>query len=246
MLKYAGMRAYHHFSVNRSAKHLLIAFAILLLPLVGLFVFSLVSGIAFGTTLYDLGVSIWRLSIAFLISTILAWLLVVIFIRKHTEGPALAIFDVLQSLPTFTILPIAVRFLGGGNITIITFLIITIIWPIIFSIVSALKQADRSWFEAVTISRIKGFDYIRYYLLPVTLPGIVTGAIIGLGDGWEALVATELLLGTKTGLGPFFQGFADNSSMTLFGVLVFLSVIFTINKFIWLPLLEKSHQLMEI
>jgi ABC-type nitrate/sulfonate/bicarbonate transport system permease component len=143
-------------------------------------------------------------------------------------------------------LPVAVRYLGEGEFTIITFLSITIIWPIIFSIVSALKQSDKSWSEAVSISRIGGLDYVKYYLLPVTSPGIVTGAIIGLGDGWEALIATELLLETEKGLGPFFKGFSDNSAMTFFGVLVFLSIIFTINKFVWLPLLEKSHQRTEM
>ncbi len=239
------MRAYHHFSVNRSWEHLVVVFSVLLLPLFGLFIFSKFSGVAFGISLYDLSISVVRLGVAFAIATVLAWLFVVLLIRGRTEVTSLAIFDVLQSLPTFTILPIAVRFLGSGESTIITFLVITIIWPIIFSIVSSLKQADQSWHDAVKISRIKGLDYIRLYLLPVTLPGIVTGAIIGLGDGWEALIATELLLGTDTGLGAFFHQFSNNSVTTLFGVLIFLSVIFAINKFIWLPLLEKSHRLME-
>src|SRR5437868_512286 len=98
------MRAYHHFSVNRSAKHLIVAFSILLLPLVGLFIFSHVIGISFGSSLYDLSVSIWRLGAAFVISTVIAWVLVVILIRGRTESASLAIFDVFQSLPTFTIL----------------------------------------------------------------------------------------------------------------------------------------------
>ena|SRR5258706_6157509 len=239
------MRAYHHFSLNRSGKHLIAGFAIILIPLLALFAFSLVSGIQFTTTLYDLGVSMWRLGIALIIGTFLAWVLVVWLVRGKTSSVALSIFDVMQSLPTFTILPIAVHFWGDGTGTIIFFLTITVIWPIIFSIVSALKQVERSRTEAVIISRISGIAYIRYYLLPLTAPGIVTGAIIGLGDGWEALIATEIILQTKTGLGPFFQSFSDNSQMTLLGVLVFLSVIYTINKFIWLPLLEKSHQLVE-
>ncbi|MHB1316790.1 MAG: hypothetical protein ACYCZW_02955, partial [Minisyncoccota bacterium] len=104
---------------------------------------------------------------------------------------------------------------------------------------------DKSWKDAVIMSRIKKIDYIRYYLFPVTTPGIVTGAIIGLGDGWEALIATEIILGINTGLGNFFAGFSNNSVQTLFGVLIFLSVIFTINKLIWLPLLEKSHTMIE-
>lgn len=240
------MRAYHHFSVNRSLEHLAIAFCLFLIPLFGLFVFSLVSGISFYATLSDLSISLWRLFVAFIFATIIAWVLVVVLIKGRTEGLSLALFDVMQSLPTFTILPIAVHYLGQSEKTIIIFLIITIIWPIIFSIVSSIKQVDQSWSDAVAMSRIKRFDYIRYYLLPVTTPGIVTGAIIGLGDGWEALIATEIILGVKTGLGAFFQGFSNNSAETLLGVLVFLSVVFTINKLIWLPLLEKSHTMLEV
>lgn len=239
------MRAYHHFSINRSTKHLAIVFGVILIPLILLFIFSLVSGISFLQVMTDLGISMWRLFVAFIFATIIGWLLVVALVRGKTENASLAFFDVFQSLPTFTILPIAVHFLGNSEWTIILFLIITIIWPIIFSIVSALKQANRSWTEAVTISRLKGWSYMKYYLLPITAPGVVTGAIIGLGDGWEALIATELLLNTHVGLGPFFNSFANNSTMTIFGVLVFLSVVFTINKFIWLPLLDRSHELIE-
>ncbi len=239
------MRAYHHFSLNRETKHLIAGFSIILIPLFGLFAFSKISGIDFRTALYDLGVSVWRLGIALVFGVVIAWVAVVTLVRGKTSGFALSFFDVMQSLPTFTILPIAVHFLGDGEVTIILFLVITVIWPIIFSIVSSLKQAEKSLTEAVFISRIHGFNYIKYYLLPLTAPGIVTGAIIGLGDGWEALIATEIILQTKTGLGPFFQSFSNNSSMTLLGVLVFLSVIYTVNKFIWLPLLEKSHELVE-
>jgi taurine transport system permease protein len=240
------MRAYHHFSINRSSRHLLVAFAVLLVPLVGLFLFSFMSGVPFFVSLYDLGISMRRLGMALVCAVAIAWTLVVLLVRGgRTEAVSLSLFDVLQSLPTFTILPIAVHFLGDSELTIVFFLIITIIWPIVFSIVSSLKQADRSWHEAVIMSRIRGFHYVRYYLLPVTAPGIITGTIIGLGDGWEALIATELILGTKTGLGPFFQGFSNDSFTTALGVLVFLSVIFAINKFLWLPLLEKSHRLIE-
>ncbi len=239
------MRAYHQFSLNRSKRHLLIAFGILILPIVSLWIFSSVNQISFSLAISDLTISILRLGIAFIFSTIIAWILVVLLIRGKTESSALAVFDVLQSLPTFTILPIAVFYLGNSELTIILFLIITIIWPIIFSIVSSLKQIDKSWHEAVMISRIKGLNYIRYFLFPVTAPGIVTGAIIGLGDGWEALIATELLLQTKNGLGPFFSNFSNNTLTTTFGILIFLSVIFAMNKFIWLPLLEKSHRLIE-
>lgn len=239
------LRAYHHFSINRSLPHLVVAFAVLILPLAGLFVFSFVSGVSFMLALSDILISTWRLAVAFMVAMVIAWVLVVLLIRGRTESTALALFDVLQSLPTFTILPIAVHYYGDSELTIIVFLALTIIWPIVFSIMSAVKQADKSWSDAVKMSKISGWHYVRLYLFPVTAPGVVTGAIIGLGDGWQALIATELLLGTEKGLGTFFGGFADNSGVTLLGIVVFLSFVFAINKFIWLPLLERSHRLVE-
>ena len=215
----------------------------LMFPLAALLVFSYITNINFEGAVFDLLISMWRLGCAFIIATTLAWVLVASIIGSRLEGTALALFDVLQSLPTFVILPLGIYYFGQSEQTIILFLSITIIWPIIFSIVSALKQVNRSWREAVAISRLSGFNYVRYFLFPVSTPGIATGAIIGLGDGWEALIATELLLHTKTGLGPFFNSFATDTTMTLFGVLIFLSVIFTLNKFIWLPLLEKTHEM---
>jgi ABC-type nitrate/sulfonate/bicarbonate transport system permease component len=239
------MRAYHHFSTRRNVQHLLISFLILFVPLVLLSIFSYGAHIPIRTAFTDLFISSWRLVCAFLIASILGWLLVVTFVRGKTENAALAIFDVMQSLPTFTILPLAVHFLGNNERTIIFFLALTIIWPIVFTIVSSLKQVDRAWSEATRMTRIKGFDYIRYYLFPVTAPGLVTGAIIGLGDGWEALIATEIILNLPDGLGTFFQTFSSNTMTTFFGVLVFLAIIFSINKLVWLPLLDRTHELIE-
>src|SRR4051812_5792703 len=100
------MRGYHHFSTNRSKTHLLVACCILMFPVVSLFVFSLLTKISFFIAIHDLTISVIRLGIAFVIAVILAWLLVVIFIRGKTENVALALFDIFQSLPTFAILPI--------------------------------------------------------------------------------------------------------------------------------------------
>src|SRR5262245_47819565 len=99
------MQAYHHFPTNRSLRHLAVGFGFLLLPLLGLLAFSKVTGIPFLTVTYDLLLSTWRLAVAFVIATVIGWSLVVLLIRGKTEHPTLAILDVLQSLPTFAILP---------------------------------------------------------------------------------------------------------------------------------------------
>lgn len=240
------MRAYHHFSINRSRERILAGFSMLLLPIFMLAIFSFITKISFDSFVTALFISMVRVFAAYLAAVILAWIAVVTLVKGKTESVTLSLFDILQSLPTFTVLPIIMLYFGAGEFSIFFFLILTIIWPIIFSIVSALKQADKSWSEAITISKISGWNYLRYYLFPVTFPGVITGSIIGLGEGWEALIATELLIQTQKGLGPFFNNFSTNTPATLFGVLVFLSMIFTINKFIWLPMLDRSHKLLEV
>lgn len=114
-----------------------------------------------------------------------------------------------------------------------------------FSIVSSLKLIRRDWEEAVEMTGLRGFNYWRKFLWPVSFPGLVTGSIIGLGEGWEALVATEMIVKTKSGLGHFFQVFLNNPPITGLGILGLLLLIFSLNKLIWLPLLDWGHRQME-
>ena len=118
---------------------------------------------------------------------------------------------------------------------------LAIIWPLLFSLISTLKLVKTEWEEAVAISHLKGFAYLMKFIIPASLPGLITGSIIGLGDGWEALIATEIIIGVNAGLGNFFQKFSADTAVTAFGVLGLLLVIFTINKLIWLPLLNMAH-----
>ena len=101
------------------------------------------------------------------------------------------------------------------------------------------------WLEAVQISGLKDLDYFTKFLLPISIPGLITGTIIGLGEGWEALVATEIIVKARGGLGGFFASFSQSIPITTFCILGLLLSVFSINKLVWLPLLEKSHHQME-
>ena len=236
---------YHPFPTNRSLAHILPIFGVLLIPLIALFAFSYVAKIDIGTLAENLGVSLSRILIAFIISVVFGWIFAAVFYKGKRSKWALPIFDVLESFPTYSALPIAVVYWGPSNWVIILFLVLAIIWPIFFTITSSLKLIRRDWVEAVKLSQISGWQYLKLFLIPVTLPGLITGSIIGLGNGWEALVATEIISATKSGLGPFFNLFSHNLNVTFFGILTILTIVFAINKLVWLPLLEKTHALVE-
>lgn len=231
--------------IYASRLHLAITLLVVVAPFVFFFVFSRVAKVAGDKLFFDIVTSFLRLLVAYGISVVLGWFCAVLFYKGKRAMIALPLFDVLQSFPTFAALPLATFLWGVSDITIIVFLVLTIVWPIFFSIVSSLKLIKNEWEEAVEISGLHGIDYFRNFLWPVSVPGLITGTIIGLGEGWEALVATEIIVGIKNGLGSFFQGFSQNASITAFGILGFLILIFSINKLLWLPLLERSHEELE-
>lgn len=223
---------------------MVITLLVIVIPFLFLLLFARFTQIAASKLFYDVAVSVGRLLLAYLLAAVIGWICAVAFYRGRRALIALPIFDVLQSFPTFAALPLVTYLYGTSNTTVIFFLVLTVIWPIFFSIISSLKLISRDWEEAAEIAGLRGTDYLRYFLWPASVPGLITGSIIGLGEGWEAMVATEIIVGLKPGLGDFFQKFSHNTAVTSFGILGFLILIFSINKLVWIPLLEWSHRTM--
>lgn len=224
---------------------MLVTLLLIIVPIIFFLFFAKFTKITISTLFTDIGVSLVRIIIAFLISIVLGWSLAVIFSKGKLSTVALPLFDVLQSVPTFAALPLAVMYLGKSAVTVIVFLVLAMLWPILFSVVSSLKLIKNEYEEAVDVYELKGLKRLRYFTFPASVPGLITGAIVGLGEAWEAIIATEIIIGMKTGLGPFFQSFSNNPKITMFGILGVLMIIFAINKIFLLPLLDKNHSLVE-
>lgn len=234
-----------HSFFYKSRWHLAATFALIVVPLAYILWFTNYSGEHQSKFVAALGISFVRLVVAYVISIVVAWVMAALFYRGWRATAALPIFDVLQSIPAFAAMPLAVTLLGRTNTTIIVFLTLAIIWPLFFSIISAFKRINSEWREVVDIAGLSRWQYLAKFLWPISIPGIITGSIIGLGEGWEALVATEIIVESPTGLGHFFQQAAGQPSVTAFGLLGVLLVVFSLNKLIWLPLLDGSHSKME-
>ncbi len=227
--------------IYHSRSHLFGTLAVVAAPFFFLLGFARFTEIAITRLLLNVLISSWRVVVAYLFAAAGAWLLAVLFYRGRRANVALPVFDVLQSFPTSAALPLAIHFWGPSNSTTIFFLVITIIWPILFSVLSSLKLIKHEWEEVVIITRLSGWEYLRRFLWPVSVPGLVTGSIVGLGNGWGALGGAEIIVGNPNGLGTFFQTYAHDVTTTTLGILGFLVLVFSVNKIVWLPLLEWSH-----
>ena len=231
--------------IYKSRAHLAATFLIIVAPFLFLLFFAQIEKLAVTTLFSDVALSLLRLAVAYVIAAILAWALAVMFHRGRRSHFVLPIFDILQSFPEFAILPFAIYYWGATNFTVIFFLVLAVIWPILFSILSSLKLAKHDWEEATEIYQLTGLNYFKKYVWPLSIPGLVTGSIIGLGDGWGVLVATEIIVKIRGGLGNFFQSHSESTMITIFGILAVLIIVFSINKLIWTPLLDASHRSME-
>lgn len=186
--------------------------------------------------------SFMRVVVAYLLSIAFAIPVGILTVRNKTlEGFLLPILDLLQSFPSFAILPVAVLVFGPTSTTAIIFLFITIVWPILFNVVAGVKGIRQDLLEAAEIFGATGWKKIWYVQLPLLLPAIVTGSIVGWGEGWEAIVGAELI-GISTGVGAYLYhvSSAGQTRVLVAAMLLFLFCIFVLNKFIWLPLLKKA------
>jgi ABC-type nitrate/sulfonate/bicarbonate transport system permease component len=187
--------------------------------------------------------SLSRITIAYLIALVIALVLAFfITVNEKVENIFLPIFDVLQSFPSFALFPALIVALKSTEVIIITVLVITIIWPIMFSIISGIKNRREDLEEAATIFGAKGWKKIIHFTLPELAPSIVTGSIVGWGEGWEFIVGAELLVKTNVGIGNYlgFLGATQQNTLLALGILILLFLLFVLNKLLWLPLLTKT------
>src|SRR5690606_35449927 len=86
----------------------------------------------------------------------------------------------------------------GFSLTAVTFVIVyTIVFPLVLSIVAGIEQVPQ---ELVRAARSLGASRLRIFvevILPGALPSVASGVRTGLGYGWRALVAAEIIVGTS-------------------------------------------------
>jgi|SRR5581483_4524089 len=238
------MRYTHSLRIIRRRKHrtkislILTGILLLLVVIVG---FTLLDAKQFFLGFID---SLFRVTISYFLSLIIAFLLTLFVISsKQIEGFMLPFLDVLQSFPSFALFPLLIIWFGKTAFVTIVILIITMIWPILFTLLSAQKQIRTDLLEAATVFGARDFSLLRYVLLPLLFPAIVTGSIVAWGEAWEAIIAAEIIV-VVPGVGTYLaqSGSAFNSQILIVGIVLLLSLLFIINKYIWLPLLNMSTQ----
>lgn len=151
------------------------------------------------------------------------------------------VFDILQNIPSFALIPFFIYFFGFTDFMIILFAVSSIVWPILFAVLTAIKNAHRDLDDAATIFGAVGWKRIPAYLAPLSVPAILTGSIVGVAIGWESVIGAEII-SHAAGYGAFAvsANAVGVSRSAIAGMLAILIIVFIINRLVWTPLLEDS------
>lgn len=173
----------------------------------------------------------------------------------------LPLLDILQSVPVLGYLPAAVflftsvipSFPGfelGYEIAAVFLIFTGMAWSVAFSVMSAVRNIPNDLREASNAFGIRGWLYLRRLVMPCIVPSFITGSILAWGGGWYFLVAAELITYGATphslpGIGSYLGNSIfkfGNVPASLFGLIVFIAVIFTINRTVWKPLSSYARK----
>lgn len=236
------MRYTHGIHAIRSRKHvfkfsLIISFIILVL--VFLLGFSELNAQKFFVGFAE---SLSRVTIAYFIALFLAVIISLgVTSSRVIEDIFVPVLDVLQSFPSFALFPLLVLWFGKSSVVTILILILAMIWPILFTILTSQKQIKESLSDAAKIYQAKNYKYTLYVLFPLIFPAVITGSLVAWGEAWETIIAAEIIVNIQ-GVGSYLADVAGSSrpEKLAIGIILLLLLLFLINKYIWLPLLNIS------
>lgn len=185
----------------------------------------------------------YRLAIAYGIALVLAVSIALLVGWSSFADTLFPVFDMLQNIPSFALIPFFIYFLGYSDQMIILFAVTSITWPILFAILAAIKGAHTDLNDAASIFGARGLRRVTAYLAPLSFPSILTGSIVGVAIGWEAVIGAELITNI-VGFGGFIKTASATgiSQTALAGMLAILLIVFIINRLIWAPLLAESSK----
>ena len=217
--------------------------AVITLPVLILFVSGSLAGTNWSDLVIALATSCVRLFIGYSVSLFIGVMAALLIGWSKYTNAFLPVLDVLQNVPSFALIPVFYMLFGYTDVMVVIFTATAVVWPILFYTLSAIRAAREDLNDAATIFGATGIKRLIHYLVPLSLPAIVTGSIVGISIGWEAVIGVEII-GNIGGIGTFLTHTDTSSANTTLtvGIIAILCLVFIINRLLWTPLLAGlSH-----
>jgi len=122
-------------------------------------------------------------------------LLVGLSARAHRALWPLLLF--FQAIGDIAWLPILLIWFGFGLTTMTFVIVYTVLFPVVLNTVLGVRSVPQELHRAALSLGASPARVVWEVVLPGALPNIMTGLRNGLGYGWRALIAAEMIVGTS-------------------------------------------------
>ncbi len=153
------------------------------------------------------------------------------------------IMNFFQSISGIAILPIIVVWWGNSEKTVFTVILYTALFPIAFNVLSGVRSVPRIYVNAMRTLGASNYCIVRDVILPGALPYIATGARLGIGFAWRAVIAGEMLTGRR-GLGwwIFTAQDTDHTDQVILGMLMIGCIWILLDRYALRPIEADTIQ----
>jgi NitT/TauT family transport system permease protein len=153
---------------------------------------------ASGQLWQDAGISIWRISIGFLISTVVALPIgVLIGCYKSWEAMVEPVVDFIRYMPVVAFVPLTILWSGTGDTQKYLIIWIGTFFQQVLLIMDNVKGVPWDFINLGRTLQMKDRRILARIVLPCAMPGIWDSLRISLGWAWTWLVVAELVAATS-------------------------------------------------
>ena len=156
--------------------------------------------IASGELFFHLMASLKREAVAFLLSMTAIPLGIAMGWWRGVYDQVSPIMEILRPIPPLAWIPLSILWFGIGDTQNEFIIFLGIFFPILVNTVVGVKNIEPNLVRAARSLGAPEYKVLTRVVFKGALPQIITGIRIGLGVGWMALVAAELV-GANSGLG---------------------------------------------
>ena len=186
-----------------------------------------VKNLASGVLLADIGFTLYRLLTGFLIGAITGIVLGTLMARfRLAERFFRPLVSVLNPIPSLAWIPLFVLWFGLGETATIALVAFATVIPVIMNVWTGGKAVSEVWLRAAESMDCRGSRLFLKVILPASIPFMVTGLRGGIGRGWRAVVAGEMIAATSHGLGwVIFNSIAFLKTDVMLSAILFIGLI---------------------
>lgn len=130
--------------------------------------------------------------------------------------------QILKPVSPLAWLPLLLFVFKDINLTAITTIFITSIWPIIINTALGVRSVSQDYLNVARVLQFSPLEKVFQIILPVAVPFIFTGMRLSLGIAWLVIVAAEMLTG---GIGIGFWIWDEYNNLNYHSIIIGIAIV---------------------